>query len=579
MSNFTLNLLTKTFGNYIIISKHFLKRSISMQKNKLTSLFIYLYVALPFLIFAAGFLKLYFAIPVSLFIILSIIAAAKDSEGLDKLPFSKSTSLKIAGGLLFITAMVLLSGIGDVLWQNSDHATRNTIFNVLVDYSWPPKFAAKGGEVGMVYYLGFWLPSALVGKIFNLEVGYIFQIVWAVMGLLIIWYLLCVMHKKIVIYPLVIFLFFGGMDIVGHSLVRAIYPALTSSQLGLWAYPGGSAVTTHIEWWANYYQYSSHTTQLFWVFNQCIPVWIATLLIIIEKNNKNLVFIMGLTLLSSTLPFVGLIPVFVWCAVCDHKEGELLDRPFTKDIKESFFSLFSIQNVIGGGLSGIISFLYLIGNIASTQAPAQSGKASAPASFSIGVFLFVIIIYVALYFVATAEVKRKISHLLYFVPMPLIAFLLAKTDGRRLELYLLFIIFEFILLSLAITPAYGKSTLLFTSVACLLIIPFFTVGKSIDFCMRASVPLLVVLCLFSIQALKKYFSEGRQALAMLLCVMLMLGALTPVKEIARTIEATAVEISTKGSVQNDSVTDAKLFSARNFTGKTKDNIFFEVFAK
>ena len=35
----------------------------------------------------------------------------------------------------------------------------------------------------------------------------------------------------------------------------------------------------HIEWWSNAFQYSSMTTQLFWVPNHCLPAWIATALL------------------------------------------------------------------------------------------------------------------------------------------------------------------------------------------------------------------------------------------------------------------------------------------------------------
>ncbi len=550
-----------------------------MHKSKLINIFVYSYIALPFLIFAAGFLKWQFALSISLCIIFSILFAAGDNEGLNVLPFNRKATFKIAVGVLFIIAMVLLSGIGNVLWQNNDHATRNTFFDILVKYTWPPKYVTSAGnEVGIVYYLGFWLPSALIGKIFTLEAGYVFQIIWAVLGLCILWYLLCLMHKKIVIYPIVIFLLFSGMDIVGNGIIRFMFDKLTALQAGTWVFPQGSALTTHIEWWASYYQYSSHTTQLFWVFNQCIPVWIATVLLIIEKNNKNLVFIMGLTLLSSTLPFIGLIPVFIWCAVCDH-EGGFLHRPFTRDVKNSFFSLFTFQNVIGGGLAGIISFVYLKGNVASTATAASSSGGTASRYFSPIAFSLVLFFSVVCYMVVTTNIKRKPIHLLYFIPVLPFAFLLAKTQGIKLELYILFIILEFILLSLLIAPVYKKSSLFFITVSCLLIIPFFKVGTSIDFCMRASIPLLVILCLFSIKALEKYFAENKQILAALLCVVLMLGAVTPVKEIARTVEATVYEIRTKGSVQNDRITEHTVFGARNFVGRTKDNLFFEVFAK
>ncbi len=554
-----------------------------MQKNKLFTLLIYSYLALPFLIFSAGFLKWYFAIPVCACILAAVFLSCRDSKAMFSLPFERFTALRITGGIVIIIAMVLLSGIGNVLWQNNDHATRNTLFDILVNYSWPPKYITDAGnEVGIVYYIGFWLPSALLGKITSLGMGYVFQVIWAVLGLSIIWYLLCVIHKKVVIYPLVIFLFFGGMDIIGHRLVTVLYDQLTNLQIGTWAFSQGSALTTHIEWWSAYYQYSSHTTQLFWVFNQCLPVWIATLVLLLEKNNKNLVFIMGLTLLSSTLPFIGLIPIFVWCAVCNHEDG-LLTRSLTKDAKHSFFSLFTFQNVAGGGLSGIISFLYLIGNIASTtssaSAAASAAVQSSEKSFSLLVFFEVFAVGAALVCLSYFKGSRKLWKFAYLAPLLLLAYLMSTTKPIKLEFYLLFILLEFILLALVIFPACRKSSLFYISLFCLLIIPFFTVGKSIDFCMRASIPLLVVLCLFSLEALKKYFNTEKQLLATLLCIILMLGALTPVKEIARTIEATVYEIETKGKVINDNKTEHQVFGGKNFTGRTKDSFFFEILAK
>ncbi len=547
------------------------------MKSKIIPFGIYLYIALPFIIFAGGFLNLYFALPMALAVIISVFLAAKSSEGIDIVPGDKFTPFKIVFVLLFITAIVFLSGIGNVLWQDNDHATRNTLFDILTSYSWPPTETVNGEKVGLVYYIGFWLPAALAGKLLSLEAGYVFQIIWAVLGLFILWYLLCIIHKKIVIYPLVLFMFFSGLDLFGHSIISAFFTNLSKLQIGVWAFPQGSAFTSHIEWWAKYFQYSSHTTQLFWVFNQCIPVWLATVLILLEKNNKNLVFIMGLTLLSSTLPFVGLIPIFIWCAVCDH-EGNFLDRPFTKDFKKSFLSLFTYQNVVGGGISGIVSFLYLKGNIASSSTSSQTATPSGEGSFSIIVFICVILVW-SLGFILLNKREFSPAKLLYLVPMVPLAFLLARLPVYKIEYYLLFIIFEFLILALFIMPAHGRSSLFFITISCLLIIPFFVVGKSIDFCMRASIPLLALLCLFAISALDKYFKEDRQILATLLCTVLMLGAITPCMEIARTVEATAYEIRTKGKVENDSKTIEQVFKGKNFTGKTEGNIFFDFFAK
>lgn len=553
------------------------------RKKQLINLGIYSYIALPFIIFAAGFLKWYFAIPFTVLTAVAVLFASTEADGIEPPKAGKNTLLKITFVILFITAMVILSGIGGFVWQNNDHATRNTIFDILTEYSWPPKdITAKGSEVALIYYIGFWLPSALIGKISSLSAGYVFMALWAVCGLFIIWYLLCAVHKKTVVYPLIIFLFFSGLDIFGYEIATAFFDPLTKTQIGKWAFSSGSRFSYHIEWWARYFQYSSHTTQLFWVFNQSIPAWIASLMLLLEKSNRNLVFIMGLTLLSSTLPFVGLVPIFIWCALCEH-DAPLLDRPFTHDAKNSFLSLFTYQNVIGGGISGIVSFLYLKGNISSAQASTQA-SASSKAVFSASTFLLCLIIWacftaVSLFFVPGKEKKLNFSRLIYPVMAFPLCFLAAKLPHVKLQYYILFILLEFLILAAVIFPSCKRSSLFTLTLICLMLIPFFTIGKSIDFCMRASVPLLAVLCLLATSALDDYFENGRQALAAILCVILMLGALTPVKEIIRTIEATKYEIQTKGKVENDSKTKAQVFKGRNFTGSTEDNIFFEIFAK
>lgn len=552
-----------------------------LNKNFYLKLGIYSYIALPFLLFAAGFLKWYFSIFFTIAIIAGVILSAKASENAVLLNAEKKDIPKIICGILFITVIVLLSGIGNVMWQNNDHATRNTIFDILVNQPWPPKYITDAGnEVGLVYYIGFWLPAAALGKFFSLEAGYIFQVVWAVLGLCILWYLLCVIHKKIVIYPLVIFMFFSGADIIGHMIISSSGANLSDLQIGSWAFSQGSSMTKHLEWWPNFFQYSSHITQLFWVFNQCLPVWLATLLLIVEKNNKNLVFIMGLTLLSSTLPFIGLIPIFIWCAVCDH-DGDTLNRSLTKDIKASFFSLFTVQNVVGGGISGIISFLYLRGNIASQSTTSQSasGTSEAASTFSLPAFIMVVALWVLAFCLLTNIEKIKKTDVLYLIPAIPLAFLAASLSANKLRYYILFVLLEILILAIPLWWAHKKSSLYFLSVVCLLLIPFFIVGKSIDFCMRASIPLLAVLCVFASTALSEYMREKKHLQLAFLIIVLLLGSVTPMMEIARTIEATKYEIFSKGRVENDNKTTHQVFGGRNFTGKTENNIFFEIFAK
>lgn len=547
------------------------------MKNKILPAITYLYIALPFLIFAAGFLKWYFALPFALIIVLSVAFSVKASEGYGEIKINPLGVSKLLFGLLLILFIVLLSGIGDFFWQNNDHATRNTVFDILVLEAWPPLHQGQSGEVSLVYYIGFWLPSAVVGKIIGLEAGYIFSVIWATIGIFLIWYLLCTVHKKVVIYPLVIFLFFSGLDIIGHGIISEFFTNLSKLQIGKWAFPQGSEFSYHTEWWARYFQYSSHLTQLFWVFNQCLPVWLATLVLLLEKNNKNLVFIMGLTLLSSTLPFIGLIPVFVWCAVTNKKEG-FLARPLTNDIKKEFFSLFTFQNFFGGGVSGIMTFLYLKSNVASSTTASQTSSSTSEPSFSLSVFFIVLMLWIVC-FAFIFNKGKKLTDYLYLLPSLPLAFLMAKLPAHKMEYYLLFIVFEVLILAATVFAAYRHSSLYFITVSCLLIVPFFIIGTSIDFCMRASIPLLFILCLFAIQSVEKYASEKKHACLAVLIAVLLIGSITPMREVIRTVEATKYEIEAKGEVINDSISVSRVFSLRNFIGKTENNIFFEIFAK
>ncbi len=548
-----------------------------MIKNKFFSFGIYTYIALPFMIFAIGFLKLPIAIAITICMLLSLFFATTASQTRFALPFKKTDIIKVMTVILFITAITLLSGIGNVFWQNNDHATRNTLFDILVNYSWPPSVTVNGESTGLIYYIGFWLPSALIGKLISIEAGYIFQIIWTVAGLLILWYLLCVIHRKIVIYPIIIFMLFSGLDVIGHGIITQINDNLSTLQIGSWAFSQGSSFSHHLEWWAGYFQYSSHTTQLFWVFNQCLPVWIATVVMILEKNNKNLVFIMGLTLLSSTLPFVGLIPIFVWCAVSNHKEG-FFHRKFTRKPLRYFLSLFTYQNLIGGGISGIVTFLYLKGNIASGTQTSQASNTATPQGFSFSVFFMAIAVCIIIFTLLRTNASRKPSFF-FLVPIIPLAYMMAKLPDYKLFYYVLFIILEVLVIAAAVYPIYGKTSLYAVVVSSLLIIPFFVVGKSIDFCMRASIPPLVIMSLFAIESLGIYIRKKQYVpLAILICILL-LGSVNSFHEISRTIEATVYEIHTKGQVENDSKKIETVFKGRNFTGKTKDNFFFEYLAK
>ena len=325
------------------------------KASKLISNLFYLYILLPFLIFSAGWLKLYYAIPIVLILLFCYWKVCKDTPELWLPDITRDNIMRILFIFGVIAIWIYMSGVGKFVYQNNDHPVRNTLFNILVEYDWPvinydilPEKAEQFDAMALIYYIGYWLPSALVGKVFGLRAGYYAQAVWTVLGIALVYYFICVKAKKIVIWPLWIFIFFSGLDIVGVFLTNADIASYES----IW----------HAEWWSIPYEYSSMTTQLFWVFNQAIPAWICTMLVYMQKNNRNLVFILACCMLSSTFPFVGLLLIVAF--LCFTRKYSGLERfsmsKKTVKIKEYFKCLIkdtcTVQNVIGGGIIGIISF-------------------------------------------------------------------------------------------------------------------------------------------------------------------------------------------------------------------------------
>ena len=131
----------------------------------------------------------------------------------------------------------------------------------------------------------------------------------------------------------------------------------------------------------------------------------------------------------------------------------------------------------------------------------------------------------------------------------------------------------------AIFPAYGRTSLYYTALLPLLIIPFFKVGASIDFCMRASVPSLFVLSVLASFAVSKYIKKKNFAALAAIILVLLVGSVTPAHEIARTYLATRAQYEKNGAVVNSEKSEQSIFEGKNFTGDAEEGLFFNVFAK
>ncbi len=496
-------------------------------KAKFLIVVAYAYILIPFIIFALGWIGLRYSIPMTIILMLCFWKVCKSDSIYMWVPaINHENIVKIICILCIIFIWVYFSGIGRCVFQNTDHGARNAIFEALVSYKWPiinynitSENLAGYSATSLIYYIGFWMPAAVVGKIWGISAGYGFQVFWAFLGIVIFYYLVCTKLKKLLVWPLGVIIFFSGLDIVGEYLMGVNLFTMEND--------------LHLEWWMSTYQYSSMTTQLFWVFNQAIPAWICTMLIYLQKDNKNLIFILACCMLPGTLPFVGLLLLTLYFAFS--RKYEIKEKKAAGKLKEytSAFikDIVTLQNLIGGGIIGIVSFAYLIGNMSGGKIMQKSTVGYSMDNNLLKYFIF-LILEAGIYFIILYKYHKK-DRLFYFILM------------------------------------------------CLCIIPPIKVGNSSDFCMRASIPALVILMIFVIEALQKAYEEKDKFIFASLMVVLLLGSFTPWHEFARTVKNTVTSVNNgeKPYIQTTEENINNILNGSNFSGPIDDNFFFRYIVK
>lgn len=489
-----------------------------ISKNFLSQLGI-IYIVLPFLIFIGGWTKLYISIPSIIIVLFCTWRACKDVPKLWVPEFNQDNLMKILFIIGVLAIWVYYSGIGGFVFQNVDHTARNRIFDMLVQHEWPVKssevltnFEGETGTFGLIYYIGFWLPAAIVGKLFGLLIGYYFQAVWALLGLVLVYYFMCSRWKQIKVWPVFVLIFFSGLDIIGAYLTNMDYVNIRD--------------TWHLEWWSTSFQYSSMTTQIFWVFNQAIPIWLVTILTYIQKNNRNLIFILVCSMLTSTLPFIGLLPITIF--LCITRKGKVINNK-ESELKNKVMFLIkdtcTIQNVLGGGVIGILSFCYLSGNISGTHIMGDNTLGA-----SLAKYVLFIILDLGVYVVLLYKYKKD-SKLYYFV------------------------------------------------VALLLLVPCIRVGSAADFCMRASIPGLFLIMIWVIDSIMDAWKEKTYILFVGLIITILIGSVTPIFEMRRTFTETFRRQNAGVAVEAGADSEEDIYKSPNFSGNTETCFFYKYLAK
>lgn len=473
----------------------------------------YLYLALPVAIFFAAWLRWYFALPLLALLGWGLVKAMIDAPAVWRPEKGGRTFFIGLTCAAVIVVAVTLSGVGGFMFQNSDHYWRNAIFDTLLEYDWPVlDVNAAGRPVMLVYYIGFWLPAALVGKAFGSVAGYTFQAIWTVAGVGIAWLLICAKLKRHSVVPLVLFFCFSGLDIV-ILLLKGV-PVT-------W--------TTHLEWGLDHFQFSSFTTQLFWVFNQAVPAWVLTLCLLLQEKNGHMVFLLSLAMINCTLPFVGMLPIAATLALTRRYGRARGKARLIAWLKDTFTPI----NLLCGGAVGIAGFLYVASNSRATAG--GEAQSSGPVGL----------------------VWQSFDSFWAF-----------------LVRYGVFLLFEVLLYFFLVFKYEKREPLFWVAGVSLCVIPLFSVGISNDFCMRASIPALLVLYLMVAKSVELSYNKKENRILIPLLICLVIGATTPAHEVGRSIAQTA-----RGNVWAGTFPLMQSEHDQNFVAEAEDSLFYRYIVK
>lgn len=429
------------------------------------------YVVLPILLFLYGWLKLYIAVPaLCVFLWFSFrLYKAIATEPVSMI--SGETRRYWIICLIFAAAWVYLSGIGSYVYQNDDFWVRNPIFRDLSHRAWPMVFdlsyeselvqSVAGSErVGFSYYFAWWLPVAALTKAFHFgeAMSNFLLYLWALCGImLVIYFLNRTLGKCSLIVPFLL-IFFSGLDALPTFVINERLP-----------------VSSHIEQWAYFFQYSSNTTQLFWVMNQSIPIWVLVALLLQLKDNRYVAGLCSLAFAYSPWATFGMIP---YAAAGSFSRKEKPARVFN-----------SVNICVPILMLLVFGLFYMSSNGMATHMG------------------FVISYY-------HKERRRFVfSYLLFVLLEALIYFIILGEKARKYPYYWV------TLVELVLFPLY--------------------IVRDGNFIMRGSIPALFMLMVYAIRYLDTNWNCGTEkirkwALVTTLCI----GMITPLNEINRTVKRT-----------------------------------------
>ncbi|MBR4493223.1 MAG: hypothetical protein IKP14_00785 [Clostridiales bacterium] len=494
-----------------------------------------IYLTLPVIIFFFGYLKIVWALLFSVLTITALVFAIKrfKQEGpgdqADKITLKPSYFAVV---IPLIIVFLFLGGVSEYSWTTIDHRVRYAILNDLINYKWPvifdfstqenPIVAAQLGEgkVAFAYYFVFWMVPAVIGKLTNLAVARVALFIWSGIGLFLVSLGGSFLYKKASKTMFIAIMFFSGFDVI---------PGYINDFLHIESTWEGWNIHLHIH--GNFYQIMN-------VFNQSIPGWLITMLLMLCLSGSCVGLLGSLMFCYSPWAAIGFAPLCL-CRLLMNK---------TKENRKT-----------------IITDLITPGNLI------------APVVF---------IIVFATYFTANSQATsgNGLIWKFYDTPMELII------D------YVKYAVFEFGIWALIIFKRHKKDPLFWTSIATLLIMPIYKITIANDFIMRGSMaPMFLIGIYVSIFITDNFYrclnDKGFVLKTRAAVLTLIVAAYVPINLLITSAVMTYEIKVNKGHLEDDCTHDIDSFGNINhedqldmvktqfYVYNYEDTIFFKYLAK
>lgn len=269
------------------------------------------YLLAPTVIFAMGWLRLPAAVLVAAVVTASIVDLSRRAR-----TEQPALPARVRVGVWSLAAFwAYAAGIGGLTAQTADYLKHNLVFHDLIMRSWPVVYGAaeQSGSI-LCYYVAYYLPAALVGRLLGLPAAAPASFVWGGVGIGLAFAWVCRLTRP-----------HGPAVLVGFTLIDGFcwLPGLNVLAHKLGVLPGAA----NAEWWhtdnfaESLFSFAGPQTRLVfqnevaalsWAPQHTLGAWLAAacvLSVLLERRSpRSIVLIQAAVVLWSPFVAVGLLP-------------------------------------------------------------------------------------------------------------------------------------------------------------------------------------------------------------------------------------------------------------------------------